>query len=289
MKTTSEKIRSELNSITKRLCELIRELPIKRLNRHGTGVVIFAPEYFFEEPSPIQRNIQLNLKNQYDKISELLKLIFQNAPTDITYKLDQVDKLFRIWLQLESNWSVEPNPNQNVQKLLKDSAQFNPILDILDASNTKDISIIPDTNSLLISCDPLAYKNSLNIESFTILLLPTVLSELDKLKILHRNQDVREKAQKVITRIKGWRNQGSLTTGVTVEKTITVKTIPYEPNMNSTLTWLDKDVADDRIIASVIEIQSRFPSSVIILFTSDINLQNKAEATLIEYCELENP
>ena len=286
MKTTSAKIRSRLDFVTIQFIELLREQRIKRMSKPSFGAIIL-PEYYFEKPSPVQRNIQLDLINQYEKISELLKIIFKNAPADITYQLTQADKLYRMWMLFETNWSIEPDAEKNVQKFIKDAEEFNPLIDILDTNKNKETIIIPDTNSLLISCNPLDYKNVLNMDSFTILLLPTVLSELDKLKILHRNQDVRDKTQKVITRIKGWRNQGSLTNGVLVEKTISIKTIPNEPNMNSTLSWLDKDIPDDRIIASVIEIQSRFPSSVIILFTNDINLQNKAEAALIEYCDLE--
>lgn len=288
METTAEKIRFELNSIIVQLSDLIRELPIKKLDR-SSRVVFVAPDYYFGEPSPFQRSIQLNLKNRYDKIAELLKLIFQNAPDDIKFKLEQTDNHFRIWLQLETNWSVYPDPEINIQNLKKRFNEFNPILDILDANkdSDKDIVIIPDTNSLLLSCDPLIYKKSINKDSFTILLLPTVLGELDKLKVLHRNPEVREKAQKVITRIKGWRTQGTLTSGVTTEKTITIKAIPNEPNMGKTLSWLDKDVADDRIITSVIEIQSKNPASIIVLYTSDINLQNKAEAAMIEYSELD--
>ena len=276
-----------MNLITKQLSEIIQELPIKTLNKQRHGGFIFAPNYYFDEPTPAQRNIQLNLKNQYDKIFELLRLIFKNAPTDIIYKLDEVDKLYRMWLQLESNWAIKPNPEHNVHELLDHAAKFNPILEILDAGKNKNPIIIPDTNSLLLSCNPLVYKKSLNINSFTILLLPTVLNELDKLKILHRNQDVREKAQKIINRIKGWRTQGSLIDGITVEKSIIIQTIPTEPNMINTLSWLDKDVNDDRIIASVMEIQSKYPATTVILYTSDINLQNKAEAAIIEYRELQ--
>ena len=119
------------------------------------------------------------------------------------------------------------------------------------------------------------------------MLLPTVLGELDKLKILHRNPDVRDKAKKIIRRIKGWRKQGSLVEGVKVDKTITVMVEFKEPDMANTLSWLDSENSDDRIIASVLSIQASFPTSKIMLATGDINLQNKADSAMIEIVELE--
>ena len=71
------------------------------------------------------------------------------------------------------------------------------------------------------------------------MLLPTVLGELHRHEIEHRNEVVREKAKKIITRIKGWRNQGSLAAGVVVDSSIAVKASHSEPDMENTLSWLD--------------------------------------------------
>jgi hypothetical protein len=107
------------------------------------------------------------------------------------------------------------------------------------------IILVPDTNSLLAAFDPIEYRKVSGENSFVFMILPTVLGERDRLKVEHRNPDVREKAKKVITRIKGWRNQGPLAKGVTVDKTITVKALHTEPNMKATLSWLDSDNRDD--------------------------------------------
>jgi hypothetical protein len=68
---------------------------------------------------------------------------------------------------------------------------------------------------------------------FTFVLLPSVLGELDELKIAHKNQAVRDAAKSAINRIKGWRHQGPLVNGVTVDKTITVRAHHVEPDMDS--------------------------------------------------------
>lgn len=189
-------------------------------------------------------------------------------------------------MELDPNWSLSDNRLENERKLREDVKELERLLDILEASRADDLILIPDTNSLLVSTDPVKYSSIAGEKSFVFLLLPTILRELDELKILHRNTDVREKSKKVITRIKGWRTQGSLLSGVTVDKTITVQTIANEPNMESTLSWLDKDNLDDRIVASVLEIQANYPAARVIIVTGDINLQNKVEAAMIEFNEL---
>ena len=63
-------------------------------------------------------------------------------------------------------------------------------------------------------------------------------------------------------------------------------TIANEPDMKSSLSWLRGDVRDDRIIASVLELQSVNPVSRVILVTGDINLQNKADVAMIECIDL---
>lgn len=282
----TKKIRHHLIDITESLSNLINEIPIKTM-QDVPGIAIIAPQHYFGKLSPEQENIQLKLKRKYETLSELLKLTFRDAPDGVAQKLDKADDSFRTWLELDPSWLLSTNRESNVENLKKASEKIESLIDILEVDENSQITIIPDTNSLLISSDPKRYEAISGSKTFVLLLLPTVLSELDSLKILHRNPDVRKKAQKVIKRIKGWRNQGSLTEGVTVNKTITVMAEYKEPDMDNTLSWLDSENSDDRIIASVLSVQAAFPSSRIILATGDINLQNKADSAMIEVGELE--
>jgi hypothetical protein len=101
-------------------------------------------------------------------------------------------------------------------------ATFENILAVFDVTGAAEILVVADTDALLTAPDPVAYRGHIGHDSFTFVLLPTVLGELDRLKIEHRNPDVREKAQKAITRIKGWRRQGPLLSGIKVDGSITV-------------------------------------------------------------------
>jgi len=219
---------------------------------------------------------------------ELINLIFKDAPKNILIKIEDVDIKIKKWINFKSNWSLDNELDVTIKNFIRDIEGVQNILDILGSENTKELIVIPDTNSLIISADPLKYKEAIKSDKFTFLILPTVLGELDHLKIMHKNENVMKKAKKVIKRIRGWRKQGSLLIGVTFNHTITIKMIAKDPDMNSTLSWLDKDNADDRIIASVLEAQRNNPCSRVILATGDINLQNKAEAAMIEYLETED-
>ncbi|MCY1211548.1 hypothetical protein D3C85_1321010 [compost metagenome] len=175
----------------------------------------------------------------------------------------------------------------NEEKIRRAAAELSAVVRVLSAGPREQLVLIPDTNSLLGSADPTDYRGIASQNSFEFLLLPTVLSELDKLKILHRNQDVRDKAKKIITRIKGWRAQGPLLDGVIVDKTIRVRALHNEPKVAESLSWLDADNSDDRIIASVLHLQAMSPSAHVILVTGDINLQNKADAAMVETAEID--
>ncbi len=283
---TSKKIRKQLQEITDNLCILVREIPIKR-KQESAHVIFISPSYYWGKLSPAQENQQIKLKRKYKTIAELLKLIFHTAPNDVADKLDESDKGFKMWLELDSNWSLSIIRDENDKKIRETAKEIEDLIDILEVDDSDQIILIPDTNSLLISPDPKSYEAIIKSKTFTFLLLPTVLGELDELKVLHRNPDVREKSQKIIKRIKGWRKQGSLTDGVIVNSTITIMAEHKEPDMSNTLSWLNSENADDRIIASVLSVQSSFPATRVVLITGDINLQNKADSAMIEIGELE--
>ena len=286
--STATRIKARLSPVVDGLAELTKTVSIRRMER-GSGLVVYlAPDYYWGELSAEQRAAQLSLKRDYDALSELLAILTCGAPKAFVEQLQDADKEFRIWLELghSNNWSLSSNRATNEVELRAAARKLEPILDVLDKTGNSKVMLVPDTNSLLAVADPAKYRSVAGNSSFTFMLLPTVLGELDRLKVEHRNDDVREKAKKVITRIKGWRKQGSLMSGVTVDRSITVRAAHSEPDMKATLSWLDANIQDDRIVASVLALQSEQPSACIVLVTGDINLQNKADAALIATAEV---
>lgn len=276
------KLRTRLVEVAERLASLIGELPVRRFT--SDHVVFVGPQFFFGERTRNQKARQLQLKREYDQISELLGVLVGGCPKQLVDDMQKADKDLREWIDFDGSWSVTANTQHNAQKARVAVEPIQKILAILEEASKSEVFVIPDTNSLLFEANPTAYRELVQGQ-FTFALLATVLGELDKLKVEHRNPNVREKARKVVSRIKGWRNQGSLAMGVTVDKTITVKAFAKEPQFQNTLSWLDPANDDDRIIASVLALQAEFPAARVVLVSGDINLLNKADVALIENAE----
>ena len=285
MPSTAARLQSDLHSITERLADLIRELPVKRFET-GRMVVILAPDYYWGEATAEQRNTQLAIKRDYEKWFEILRSVFRTPTNDLNQKIQEADIEFRKWIELGQNQSIDSDREKTEKRLRDDAERFVKLLKILTAGPVSEIILIPDTNAIVGKPDPIQYKEIAGDDSFVFLLLPAVLAELDELKNNHRkNPDFREKVNKVITRIKGWRNQGKLLDGITVNKTITVRATASEPDMQHAPTWLEENNRDDQIIAAVLEVQSSNPAARIVLITGDTNLLNKADAARIEWVD----
>ena len=284
MSSSVSRLRSALCSLTERITKLIRTVPIER-RKMDRGVIVIAPNYYWGKASHAQLNEQLQIKREYELWIQTILLLFRGSTVELERRIRKRNKNMRIWVELGQNWSLTSNRDENESNLFAASKQLDDLLEIL-ASKSGERIIIPDTNAIINDPDPTSYRGIAGNDRYTFLLLPTVLAELDSLKHAHREKDFREKARKVVARIKGWRRQGSLPTGVTVHKTITVRAIGIEPDMKNSLSWLDRENRDDRIIASVLEVQSACPTSDVILVTEDVNLLNKAEVASIEATEL---
>lgn len=280
------RLRFRLDAIVADLINLTSSLATEYFERDGGGVVFVMPACHWASPSPLQASQQLKLKRDYDEWHELLSVVLHSATAALTHRLNTADERFRTWVELGSNWSLTSSSNKNRELLMASAQELYELVDILQASPGGEVILIPDTNTLVEHPDPVQYRQFAQGDAFTFLLLPSVLGELDELKINHRNQEIREAAKAAIRRIKGWRLQGSLRTGVTIDHSITVRAAHQEPSMSSTLSWLDSTVPDDRIVASTLNVQATSPGAVVVLVTSDINLQNKADAAAIQVAEL---
>ena len=163
---------------------------------------------------------------------------------------------------------------------------FRDFLRELGTQKEQVIIVVPDMNALLREPDFTRYSGVLGSDRYTVVLVPTVLDELDKMKY-HPNPEVRCKAKRLSRRLKGLRAQArdGLVRGTTVNKTVSVRFKSAEPDFGDTLRWLDETQNDDRILASALEEQYQNPTDVVVLVTGDLNLQNKAEAAFMAYAE----
>ena len=286
MPSIAARLQSDLDALTDRIADLVRELPIEHFDRDSGSVVFMDPDYCWGEATSEQLNDQLAIKRDYEEWFDIFKSVFAQATDDLNRRIKEADSRVRQWIELKPNWSISRDRAANEEKLRADVRLFHEMLAILDANEPAATILIPDTNAIIGEPSPIHYKGIASDDTFVFLLLPTVLAELDALKNNHRNPDFRKKVNKVIARVKGWRIQGGLREGVTVDRTITVKAVASEPKMGKTLSWLDENNRDDRIIASVLEVQTTYPNARVVLVTGDINLSNKADVARIDTAEL---
>jgi hypothetical protein len=224
---------------------------------------------------------QLKAREKFLNFIENFELLSQKANPDTQREIKDADKQILDLI----NQNHAPSSIDNGKKIFRDLTKAHK--DFLSLFIEKEIQtyIIPDTNSIVQFPDPNSYKKISQTDKFIFIIPPTIIRELESHKMFHKNEAFRDKAKSVITRLKGYRNQGDVLDGVTVNKSITVKMVATEPNFEKTLKWLDPNNNDDRIIASILEIQIDNPSDIVILVTNDINLQNKAQLANLTTCD----
>lgn len=166
---------------------------------------------------------------------------------------------------------------------------FEEVFSIMDGyygNSTNEIVIIPDTNALLEN-PMLEQWQFESINTFTFVLVPSVISELDSQKVNHRNEDVRNKASALIRKFKEYRRRGDIHVGVSVIKDrIIFRAVATEPKMDKSLSWFDPANADDRFLAASLEIMRSNMGAEVYIVTSDFNMLNKADLAGIPSVEV---
>jgi len=236
--------------------------------------------------SPEGTRAQAAALARYQAFAAVVRVLLAGQPQKVLKEFDDNDGAILAAIQQDS-WPQGATTQDVLAKANQAlDGQLALVTNLFDGSGGEAV-VVPDTNALLFNpnLEDWAFDG---IGRFTVILLPTVLRELDALKMNHRVEDVRKKAEGLITRIKGYRGRGQLNQGVPLRKGVsTLRGWGTEPNMKDSLPWLDPANDDDRLLASFLEVMRQFPHSEVILVTRDINLQNKAE--LAQVCFLEPP
>lgn len=247
------------------------------VNTPGDSVVRISPSgnQFWNDLPPEGKQIQVKLLPEIDRFSELVRALTRNLPKNIQNDMQGSLETIRRSVEQERTtwWESRDEAVDGFRSLIEKI--INTLENYCNGS-TGEALAIADTNALIHN-PGIEHWHFEDVERFTIVLTPTVLSELDRHKINHKNQQVREKASSVIRRIKEYRRRGSLHDGVVVVRgRVDLRSIAKEPNMAQSLSWLDSANADDRFLASAIDVMRADLATRAFIVTSDINLQNKA-------------
>lgn len=276
-----------LNQDCEQLKKLFEELILKyskiyRWNEPGDFISSAYP-YSWKELPDKGKQQQSRIFKEYLHFAERSRLLLLNQPSDYVASFDESKNEIIAIINQESTYLS--TKEKALSEVCKNLDNQNKLLDNIYNQSSGRILYVPDTNALLTNPRIEQWRFA-DVSEFEIILTPTVLSELDKLKITYKVESVREKAEGLIRQIKGYRGRGKLNDGVPLVNGIsTLKSIAVEPNFNKTLSWLDSSNDDDRILASFIEVMKIYPNSPIIIVTNDINMQNKAEFAGIPFVE----
>lgn len=284
MHTVTSNLRDEVVELREGIATLLgQDAPLRDLNDSSSDIYIVGPSHVFTDLPLELKRLQSRLWEDYRHFIAIVRALLRIQSEETQRKINQYNEVIsEVIEQTQCVWYSTTG-----KALTAVSEAFEGILKIISCLHDLaegSVILVPDTNALIYS--PTFHEWVFDeFPSFEILMVPTLLAELDKLKNEHRNTDVRQKAQSVIRQIKEFRRRGSLNDGVNVNSRIRLRTFATEPQVTEVLPWLDPASQDDRIIASCIEIMRVHPRSIVALVTGDINLQNKAEFARIPFIE----
>jgi hypothetical protein len=283
LKTVSEALTARAEKIRALIDELLRHSALHQWNHPGSGIMSMSGDHSWRV-SDEGRRVRSRVLEEYRRYSAITRVLLAEQPPKTRKAFAEADKkLTKMLEQSGSTWhKTTAEAKAAADKALDE--QLRLVDDLYDAAEGVAV-FVPDTNALLHNPD-LDHWTFPSATRFSLVLLPTVLAELDELKVTHRDVNVRQKAESMIGRIKSYRSRGDLIEGVVLRKNVsTVRALALEPRFDQSLPWLDRDNNDDRIIASFVEVMRQHPRSPVVLVTRDINLQNKAALAAFPFVE----
>lgn len=290
MKTVSEAISERIEALRELLRVYLLEHSggLRDLNRDDSAVLIVGPSRAWADLDQDGRRLQSRLLEENRRLAALIRALLTNVPDDGSKDLGRAQETLQELIdQSHLSWvRTTDEAFAEAEKAL--DTQVELIANLYDPVEGTPV-YVPDTNALLWNPDLEQWRFD-EAPRFLLVLTATVLGELDRLKIEHRNPDIRERAEGLIRRIKSYRARGELGRGVPlVTRISTIKTIALEARVQETLPWLDASNDDDRILASFVEVMREHVRTPVVLVTRDINLQNKAEYAGLPFVEPPDP
>jgi hypothetical protein len=249
-----------------------------RLERDGPDgvLVVMGGDFNWQPLSQEASRIQAKLKDDYSRFRSLLECLLRNQPPGVLQGLRRADSTVTKLLDQQGYTSASSPADawSRFDAAIDEQLRFLPAL--YDRAEGEHV-YVPDTNALLYNTMLEGWRFD-DSPRFVLLLLPTVLTELDQLKVNHRVETVRDKAEKLVRQFFEYRRRGNLNDGVVLRKdSHRLRTLAVEPDFPQTLPWLDRENNDDRILAGFIEVMRQHPRCQVALVTRDINLANKAD------------
>jgi hypothetical protein len=282
-----------LSARAERIQELLAELltehsSLRSMNWRSSDIVLIGASNAWGELSPEGRQLQSKLLRELERYGPLIETLVRGAPEATRKSVTKANERLREVID-QSHMSWYDTPAAALEGAVKElTTQLEQLAGLHDESDGVPL-YVPDANALIWNpnLEDWAFDDA---PRFAIVLTSTLLGELDDLKMPHRGESVREKAEGAIRRIKEYGRRGDIHDGVPLKRDrSTVRMTAAEPDFENTLPWIDRTIKDDRLIAAVVEIVREHPHSPVLLVTRDINMQNKARHAGIAFVEPPDP
>ncbi len=197
---------------------------LRDINEPSGSVVFVGPHYAWSDVDQEGRRLQSRLLDDYTRLAALVRALLKTLPVDGANKLEEAQReLGELIDQSHLTW-VETREEAFARAEQALDKQLELIAHLYDAAEG-DPNYVPDTNALAWNPELETWRFA-GVQRFTLVLTATVLGELDRLKVEHRNPDFRAKAEGMINPLKSYRGRGELARGVILRRNVsTIKTI----------------------------------------------------------------
>jgi len=279
----TDRLLAELDGLAEHYVEALNSSQIGAHN-WDSGFIGFPHFYWLDSSTELQA-MRMRLLAQIKDLEPRMRLLFPNPTPEVRGVLKESFGLLRRWAKRGSGdhsipGSVELAKTTAAQAI----ADLQRLTDLLPEDEWP-LRLVVDTNTLIDNPDLAAHTATLG-GRYMAHVLPVVLSEIDDLKRSGRTPELREAAKKADRRLKALRDNGDVRTGARVQGQVHAIFEYTEPHDDGLPGWLDLDVPDDRLVASVLLLQSAHPGSTVHVATGDLNLQTKLAAVGLPFVEL---
>ena len=80
----SERLKGHFGKVASDLRGLLQEIKVRFVDLSFPDIFIVAPSYYWNQRTPQQENTRIKIKRDYERFSEMLKLLLRQAPNDVT-------------------------------------------------------------------------------------------------------------------------------------------------------------------------------------------------------------
>lgn len=279
----TDRLLAELDEVAERYEETLNASQIGAHN-WGPGFIGFPHFYWLDSSTDLQA-MRMGLLARVKDLEPRMRLLFPHPTPEVRKVLKDSFGLLRRWAKRGSgDHSIPGSIEQAKIAAVQAVSALKGLTDLLPHDEWP-LRLVVDTNTLIDDPDLAAHIPTLGAR-YMAHVLPVVLGEIDDLKRSGRTPELREAAKKADRRLKALRDNGDVRTGARVQGQIHAIFEYVEPSGDGLPGWLDLAVPDDRLVASVLLLQSAHPGSTVHVATGDLNLQTKLAAVGLPYVEL---